>query len=53
MYRSPSVSVQLFVQHLSTLLEYINTVNIAVGDYNDSVLCENGSQVKQFMGIHS
>ena len=45
-YRSPSVSIQHIVQHMTTLLEYANTVNIAtviVGDFNDDVMCENGS----------
>ena len=47
-YRSPSVSIQQLVQHMTMLLEYVNNVNIAtiiVGDFNDDVMCERGSQV--------
>ena len=48
-YRSPSVSIQQLVQHMTTLLEYVNNVNIAtviVGDFNDDVMCKRGSQVE-------
>ena len=37
---------------MTTLLEYVHTVNMAtviVGDFNDDVMCENGSQIEQFM----
>ena len=54
-YRSPCVSLQLLVQYMSTLLEYVSTVNIAtviVGDFNEDAMHKNGSQIEQFMSSH-
>ena len=45
LYRSPGVSVQQLVQHMTTLLEYVNIATVIVGDFNDDVICESGSQV--------
>ena len=46
-YRSPSTSIQLLMQHnMRRLIEYVNTVNVATvvtGDFNDDVMCDNGS----------
>ena len=45
----------LLVQHMSMLLEYVNRINITsviVGDFNDDIMCANGSRVEQFMSPH-
>ena len=50
-YRSPSIPMQLLVQHMTRLLENVSTMNIptvVMGDFNDN-LYDNTCQVEQFM----
>ena len=50
-YRSPSIPMQLLIQHMTRLLEHVNVVNIptvVMGDFNDN-LYDNGCQFEQIM----
>ena len=43
--------MQQLVQHMTTLLEHVNTMNVptvVMGDFNDDV-CDSGCQIEQFM----
>lgn len=54
-YKSPSVSVPHFVQWMTRLLQYVSTAGIAtivLGDVNDDILCNSGSQVERLMSSH-
>lgn len=51
-YRSPSVPMQQFIQLMTRLLEYVSRTGVAtlvVGDVNDDILCNHGSQVERFV----
>ena len=54
-YRSPNVPIRQFMNFMTTLVHYVNTANIAtlvLGDFNDDILCDSGSQVQTLMASY-
>ena len=54
-YRSPSVPIIQFVQFMTNIVNHVSTAGIAtlvLGDVNDNILCDTGSQVERFMTSH-
>ena len=51
-YRAPIVSLQLLLQHMTTLIHHVtieNKATVVMGDFNDDVLSTSSSRVEQFM----